>query len=632
MALLVGATSLPATAAPTWLKPATPISEPSVTSYSPIVAADAAGNVTAVWTKFVSMTVRIVQSAYRPAGGTWTAPVNVSGLTENSEFPELAVDANGYATVVWSVGVDPGPWVAKASSRAPGGGWSAPATLSDPGNFNPLPRVAVDPAGNATAIWWRFAGSAFLLEARTRPAGATAWNAVDTLDVDAGIFDVAASGDGTVVAVWADTEGSGQVIRARERSPAGTWASAITLSPPGAGDSLSPSVAGGTAGRFAVVWERAAGAGTYFVQSNSRSADGVWGPYADVSIPTATNPAPTVALDPAGNATAAWLRYDGVRFYVRAANRPAGSTWSPSVDVSADSQVISSAVITADGLGTARLAWTRYDGANWVVQTSDRPTGGSWSAPLDLSDPSAGPVTSARITSDPAGNAVVTWEAGGFGVTVINAVGLDGAGPATSGFSVPASGQTGQSLSYAATATDSWSAVTGYSWSFGDGGTATGATATHAYAAAGTYTVTMTATDAVGNTTTRTATTSITAAPPALAAPTITKFKLTEKKIRASTRPMARAVAKKTKLKVGLSTAATLKLVFKSKHKHLVKGKKKYVRVVLERQLPAGLSKVTIKAKLKGKVLKPDTYVLTGTAKNSSGKSPKKKVKLKVVR
>ncbi len=109
-------------------------------------------------------------------------------------------------------------------------------------------------------------------------------------------------------------------------------------------------------------------------------------------------------------------------------------------------------------------------------------------------------------------------------------------------------------------------------------------TATHTYAAAGTYTVTMTATDAVGNTTTRTATTSITAAPPALAVPTITKFKLTEKKIRASTRPMARAVAKKTKLKVGLSTAATLKLVFKSKHKHLVKGKKKYVRVVLERQ------------------------------------------------
>ena len=48
--------------------------------------------------------------------------------------------------------------------------------------------------------------------------------------------------------------------------------------------------------------------------------------------------------------------------------------------------------------------------------------------------------------------------------------------------------------------------------------------------------------------------------------------------------------------------------------------------------LPVGLSKITIKGKVKGVKLKPDTYVLTGTAKNSSGKSPKKKVKLKVVR
>ena len=79
--------------------------------------------------------------------------------------------------------------------------------------------------------------------------------------------------------------------------------------------------------------------------------------------------------------------------------------------------------------------------------------------------------------------------------------------------------------------------------------------------------------------------------------PAITTFKLKKKTI---------ATDEKTKLKVRLTTAATLKLVFKSKHKHLVKGKKKYVRVVLKKQLPAGLSKITIKAKVKGK-LKPDT-------------------------
>jgi hypothetical protein len=60
-----------------------------------------------------------------------------------------------------------------------------------------------------------------------------------------------------------------------------------------------------------------------------------------------------------------------------------------------------------------------------------------------------------------------------------------------------------------------------------------------------------------------------------------------------------------------------------------VKGKKKTLRLVIKKKLPAGLSKVTIKgAKLKV----PDTWVITGTAKNVSGTSAKKKTKLKVVR
>jgi hypothetical protein len=53
---------------------------------------------------------------------------------------------------------------------------------------------------------------------------------------------------------------------------------------------------------------------------------------------------------------------------------------------------------------------------------------------------------------------------------------------------------------------------------------------------------------------------------------------------------------------------------------------------VLKKKLPAGLSKITIKAKIEGKVLKPDSCKIVGMAKNSTGKSPKKKVKLVVVR
>ena len=49
----------------------------------------------------------------------------------------------------------------------------------------------------------------------------------------------------------------------------------------------------------------------------------------------------------------------------------------------------------------------------------------------------------------------------------------------------------------------------------------------------------------------------------------------------------------------------------------------------MSKKLPAGLSKITIKAKVKGQDLKPDTYVITGTATNATGNSPKKKAKLR---
>ena len=142
-----------------------------------------------------------------------------------------------------------------------------------------------------------------------------------------------------------------------------------------------------------------------------------------------------------------------------------------------------------------------------------------------------------------------------------------------------------------------------------------GRPSSHTYAEPGSYTVTLTVTDAVGNATTRTATTTV-AAPRRRPRSAIHASSSRQTKI---------ATDEKTKLKVKLNTAATLKLVFKSKHKHVIKGKKKYLKVVLKKKLPAGLSKITIKGKVKGKMLTPDTYVLTGTAKNTTGKSTRRR-------
>ncbi len=104
----------------------------------------------------------------------------------------------------------------------------------------------------------------------------------------------------------------------------------------------------------------------------------------------------------------------------------------------------------------------------------------------------------------------------------------------------PTAAIAGKALVLRATATDTWSSVASYAWSFGDGTTAPGHVTTPTRP--GLYPVTLTVTDAVGNAATRTATTTAVTAP----VPRSRKFKLKKKTI---------AADEKTKLKVRLNTA-----------------------------------------------------------------------------
>jgi hypothetical protein len=617
---------LPAAAAPTWVLPATTISDSAAASTSGHIALDPAGNATAAWEHSVGG-FNVVQVVYRPVGGAWGAPVTLSEGGQHALLSDLAVDANDGAVAVW-IRSDGTHQRVQAATRSPGGTWSGPTDLSAAGGDTFNAAVAVDPVGNATATWSRLSGPNTIVQTSVRPAGGT-WSSPEDrseLGQSATRPSVAAGPDGTVALAWERFNGIHYVVQATVRT-AGVWSTPADDVSDVSLNAHDPDVGVDPAGRVTAVWTGFA-LGHQVIKSATRSPAGDWSAAANVSETDQESRSPAVGVDSAGNATAMWIRTSpGDR--VQAASSSAGGAWGPVATLSDPALNPSLPRLGVGAGGTAAVVWTQQDsGGGFRARGASKPGGGTWSSAVPLGGQPSG---DAQVAVDPAGNAVAVFGLLSGPVPVLQATALDATAPLVTGLSVPTTGQTGESLSYAATASDSWSAVTGYSWSFGDGGTATGATVGHTYTTAGTYTVTMTATDAVGYAATQSATTSITAPPP-LAAPAITTFKLTEKKIQALTRTLSRAVAKKTKLKVGLNTAATLKIIFKSKHKHLVKHKMRYLRVVLKMDLPAGLSKIKIRAKVKGIKLKPDTYKLIGTAKNSAGKSPKKQVKLVVVR
>ena len=206
------------------------------------------------------------------------------------------------------------------------------------------------------------------------------------------------------------------------------------------------------------------------------------------------------------------------------------------------------------------MLWRWTSGSDHPLQLAKHPPGGGWSAPVDVAAQTASSIDPAHaIGFDDDGDVAVVYLNGSPSPLTVAVRALDVAGPVVS-MVAPAKATAGKTQAYAATASDHWSAVAAYRWVFGDGTTASGPNVSHTYAKPGSYAVTLTVTDAVGNATTRTATTAVVAPVPA-----ISVFKLTKTKIRALARHggfetfvtdlLNQRIAEKTKLKVRLTAA-----------------------------------------------------------------------------
>ena len=260
-----------ATLAPggTWTA-AVDVSTPGQSARTPELAVDPAGNATLVW-----VAAGVVQSAARPAGGTWSAPVNLSAASLMTSNPQVVADPSGTAIAVWHR-LDTGAYVVESASRPIGGTWTAPVRLSAPGvdTFS-TPQVGVGPRGATVAVWQRHDGSSWVVAAATRTAGGGWTPSVDVSESGRDAWDpqVAVDSAGNATAVWSATvPDSWQRVVQGARLGGGVWSAPTDLSPAG-GNAWNPQVAIDPAGNATTTWSRHDGT-TWVVQSRGLDAAG----------------------------------------------------------------------------------------------------------------------------------------------------------------------------------------------------------------------------------------------------------------------------------------------------------------------------------------------------------------------
>jgi len=171
------------------------------------------------------------------------------------------------------------------------------------------------------------------------------------------------------------------------------------------------------AGDALAAWTDDDGAGTQSLRVAWRPAGGAWGAPQSLASDRAVD-APAVTLDAAGNATVVWISSaDGTTFTAHAARRDAaGGTWGAAHDFApAPSDVADPQTqVRADASGNVVAAWLEHDASTGVAFARGAVwSANAWSAPATLSDPTDAWVADGppQIAPDASGGALVAWTA-----------------------------------------------------------------------------------------------------------------------------------------------------------------------------------------------------------------------------
>jgi hypothetical protein len=204
----------------TWSSPAINLSAAGGDAQDAQVSVSAAGTAVAVWSRWDGSN-NIIQSASSTDGGvTWSTPaINLSAAAGDAYNSKVSVNAAGTAVAVWNRNNGSNFIGQSAWSTNGGVTWSTPAiNLSAAGVDAYDPQIGVDAAGTAIAVWQRSDGSTDTIQSASSTDGGVTWSTpaikVSVAGGDAGEPQISVNAAGTAIAVWSRFDGSKYIVQA----------------------------------------------------------------------------------------------------------------------------------------------------------------------------------------------------------------------------------------------------------------------------------------------------------------------------------------------------------------------------------------------------------------------------------
>lgn len=384
-------------------------------AFAPQVAIHASGHAVAVWYQFTSSgRSDIWANRYTPATGWGTAERIETDDAGPANDVQLAMDASGNAIAVWRQhdGTRHNNWANRYDAAAGRWGTAEPIETDDAGNAS-SPRVALDPAGNAIAVWHQFDGMRNNIWANRYDAALGRWESAQIIEVadgDAVQPDVGIDATGSAWAIWSQFDGVEFSVYANRYADdaaigTGSWGTAALIES-SVGDTGYARVAVHASGSALAVWGQFDGS-RYRLWARHYDAASGWEPAQAVENGDGID-APQIEMDANGNGVAIWTNYASAQDEIWV-NRFSGGAWGAAEMLSSTSGDAGAPQVAFDSFGNAIAVWHQHDGMRdniWARHFDI--AAATWGTPASLEiDP--GQADSAGIAVDAEGRAIAVW-------------------------------------------------------------------------------------------------------------------------------------------------------------------------------------------------------------------------------
>ena len=295
-------------------------------AFHPKIAFDGAGNAIAVWRQQDGTYLNIYANRYTASTGSWgTEELIESGANGHAVAPQIAVDGAGNAIAVWSQDDGSNYNIYANRYTASTGTWGTEELIESSSVANTVsPQIAVDGNGNAIVVWQQSDGIDESIYANRYTASTDSWGTEELLensdDGHASDPQIAIDDDGNGVAVWWQPDSANlRHIYSNRYTPGAGWGTEERIESSDDGHSNYPQIAIDGEGNVIAVWRQDDNINDGLLYANRYTANtGSWGTEALIGNGNGSVFQPQIAIDGEGNAIAVWHQFDGTHGNIHA--------------------------------------------------------------------------------------------------------------------------------------------------------------------------------------------------------------------------------------------------------------------------------------------------------------------------